>query len=196
MTLYKPSAATVAEVVGHAHTLQSALRPVWPEARLHGPAYAVRGVPGDNLALHRAVAHAPPGSVIAADVGGAPYGHWGEVLAVAAQTRGITGLLIDGSVRDVDELEALRFPVVARGIALSGTTKRHPGHGGATAVVGGRLVRSGDLVVADRDGCVVVPAADLAAVLHRARERDVAEQEVLTRIRAGETTLQIYGLPA
>jgi 4-hydroxy-4-methyl-2-oxoglutarate aldolase len=90
------------------------IRASWLGASVAGPAYTVRGSGGDNLALHRAVVAAPPGHVLVADLDDAAFGHWGEVLAVAAQRRGLLGLVIDGGVRDRDELRALGFPVFSR----------------------------------------------------------------------------------
>jgi 4-hydroxy-4-methyl-2-oxoglutarate aldolase len=98
-----------------------------PGAAVAGPAFTVQGAGGDNLALHRAVLAAPAGAVLVADLGGAAHGHWGEVLAVAALQRGIAGLVIDGGVRDVDQLRELGFPVFSRNNTVRGTRKLFPG---------------------------------------------------------------------
>src|SRR6185369_11381498 len=86
-------------------------------------------------------------------------GYWGEVLTTAAEARGITGLVIDACVRDVAALEAHGFPVFSAGIALPGAAKVGPGSVGGVAVVGGAHVATGDVVVGDRDGVTVIPAA-------------------------------------
>ena len=166
----------------------------WRGARVAGPAFTVQGAGGDNLALQRAIIEAPAGSVLVADCGGVDNGHWGEVLAVAAQVRGVAGLVIDGGVRDRDEQAALGFPVFSRGGTVRGTRKDVPGHLGVPVTVGGLVVRTGDLVVGDVDGIVVLPSDRVDAVLEAADARVAKEQDILTRLRAGQTTLAAYGL--
>src|ERR1700748_999243 len=109
--------ATLGESGGQG--LNSRIHAMWPGARFAGPAFGVRCGVGDNLALHAAVARAPRGSVLAATVAGdVSRGYWGEVLATAAQAAGIAALVIDGTVRDLERLAALEFPVFARGPSL------------------------------------------------------------------------------
>jgi 4-hydroxy-4-methyl-2-oxoglutarate aldolase len=171
-----------------------AVRAAWPGARIAAPAYTVQGAGGDNLALHHAVAAAPAGHVLVADLGGAPSGHWGEVLAVAARHRGLAGLVIDGGVRDVEEMRALGFPVFSRGSSVRGTRKLFAGALGVPIHVGGVRVATGDLVVGDADGVVVVPRHRVDAVLERADERIAQEQHILAALGSGATTLELYGL--
>ena len=186
--------ATLYEASGMDIALDPGLRPAWPGARLAGPAFTVRGTGGDNLALHRAVATAPAGHVLVADHHGAQHGHWGEILAVAAQVRGLPGLVIDGAVRDVDELRRLGFPVFARGISITRTGKKHPGILGVPITIGGVQIDKGDLVVADSDGAVAIPASHIQRVLDASDTRTATERCHLQAIRAGATTLQLYGL--
>jgi 4-hydroxy-4-methyl-2-oxoglutarate aldolase len=174
--------------------VDSAIRPSWPGARLAGPAFTVRGAGGDNLALHRAVAAAPSHHVLVADLDGAAYGHWGEVLAVAAQQRGILGLVIDGGVRDRQELQALNFSVFSRRDSVRGTGKQAPGQLNVPIVVGGVQVSTGDLVVGDVDGVVVLPSERVAAILDEADRRVAHEHDILNALRAGHTTLDLYQL--
>ena len=188
------ASATLYEASGMDVALDPALRPAWPGARLAGPAFTVRGAGGDNLALHRAVATAPPGHVLVADLQRAPHGHWGEVLAVAAQVRGLLGLLVDGAVRDVDELRRLHFPVFCRGISITWTGMKHPGALAVPVTVGGVEIHTGDLVVADADGAVAIPASQVERVLDAADACAATEQRHLQALRAGATTLQLYGL--
>lgn len=189
------STATLFEAsAGAAHACDPGLRPSWQDARVAGPACTVQGIGGDNLALHRAVAAAPAGSVLVVDLQGARHGHWGEILAVAAQQRGILGLVMDGGVRDTAEQAELGFPVFARHITVVGTGKDHPGTFDVPVRVGGVVVRSGDLVVGDADGVVVLPAEAVAETLDRSDERVAAEQRALAAIRGGVTTLEYYRL--
>jgi 4-hydroxy-4-methyl-2-oxoglutarate aldolase len=186
-------AATLGEVGGT--PLAARIRPVWPGARLAAPAFGVRCTPGDNLALHAAVARAPAGSALAVDVGIQPeLGYWGEVLTTAAVARGITGLVIDGCVRDVGALEAHAFPVFSTGIALPGATKRLPGGTGGTVTVGDVPVPTGDWLVGDVDGVTVVPAPRLDEVLAAGRARAERERALFEALRDGRTTVELLGL--
>lgn len=190
-TLYE---AAVAAAGPGAYAMDSRIRAAWAGARMAGPAFTVQGGGGDNLALQRAILAAPPGSVLVADVNGAPWGHWGAVLAVAAQVRGIAGLVIDGGVRDSVEMAAFGFPVFSRHLNVRGTRKLFRGALGVDVQVGGVTVRTGDLVVADADGVVVVPADVAARVVDTADERVAKEATIMDRLRAGESSLEVYGL--
>ena len=173
------------------------LRPVWPGARMVAPAFPVRCSPGDNLAVHVAVAAAPAGSALVVDVGEiAERGYWGEVLTTAAEARPLAGLVIDGCVRDTEALEAHRFPVFSTGVALAGASKCLPGSAGVAVPVAGVRVATGDWVVADHDGVVLVPAAQLEAVLAAGRARADKEQGLFRDLRRGATTLELLGLDA
>jgi 4-hydroxy-4-methyl-2-oxoglutarate aldolase len=173
------------------------MRPAWPGADLAAPAYPVGCTPGDNLAIHVAVTRAPAGSVLVVDVGDVPdRGYWGEVLTTAAMARGISGLVIDGGVRDVAALERLGFPAFSTRVALRGATKFARGTAGATRSVAGVPVAWGDWVVGDVDGVVVVPGADLGEVLKAGRARTAAEARYFDALRHGSTTVELLGLDA
>jgi 4-hydroxy-4-methyl-2-oxoglutarate aldolase len=149
---------------------------------------------GDNLALHNAVLAAPAGSVLVVDAQGAEHGHWGEVLAAAAQHRGISGLVIDGGVRDTAEMSQMGFPVFSRSVTVVGTVKDYPGEFGAPVRVGKLVVHTGDLIVGDADGVVVLPEAEAAAIVARADQRVADERRILAEIKAGKSTLELYRL--
>ncbi len=175
--------------------MPSRLHPVWPGARLAAPAYPVRCRPGDNLAVHVAVASAPVGRAIVVDVGDiAERGYWGEVLTTAAQARGLAGLVIDGCVRDLAALEAHGFPVFAVGAALPGATKREPGSAGVAIEVAGVRVEEGDWVVVDADGVVVVAGGRLGEVLDAGRARAEKEQRLFVELGKGATTVELLAL--
>lgn len=171
------------------------LRPAWPGARLAAPAFPVTCTPGDNLALHVAVTVAPPGSALVADVGELPErGYWGEVLTTAAEARHLTGLVIDGGVRDVSALEAHGFPVFATAVVLRGTTKLSPGTAGLGADIAGVRVEAGDWVVGDADGVVIIAAAAWDDVLANAEARARKEEGILDALRKGVSTLELLDL--
>jgi 4-hydroxy-4-methyl-2-oxoglutarate aldolase len=192
--LLRLGSATVYEASGADGGLDPGIGPAWPGARVCGPALPVACSPGDNLAIHRALEVAEPGVVLVVDARGHLAGYWGEVLAVAAQARRVAGLLIDGGVRDTDALERLAFPAFARGRSIHRTVKHEPGRVGEPVVVGGVLVRAGDVVVADADGVVVVRAERLAEVLDASLARVAKEERIMERLRGGELTLDLLGL--
>ena len=120
--LLRHGTSTLCEASGLPTALDYNIRPVWPGATLAGAAFPLRCAPGDNLAIHLAVAQAEPGDVLVVDGHGYIAGYWGEILTVAAQARGIAGLVIDGGVRDLAALESHKFPVFARGKVLGGSS--------------------------------------------------------------------------
>jgi len=186
-------AATLGE--SGARAMRARISPVWRGAELAAPAYPVRCTPGDNLAIHAAVVRAPSGAALVVDVGDVhELGYWGEVLTTAAQARGLAGLVIDGGVRDVRALERLRFPVFAPTVALRGTTKKAEGTTGIGIRCGGVAVDPADWVVGDDDGVVVVPGAEIDAVLDAARARAEREAAMFEALRGGTTTIDLLGL--
>jgi 4-hydroxy-4-methyl-2-oxoglutarate aldolase len=186
--------ATLYEASGIDCDLDPALRPSWPGARHCGPALTVRTGAADNLALHLALERADPGDVVVADARGLACGYWGEVLAVAAQVRGVAGLVIDGGLRDVDRLAELGFPAFSRFVAVRRTQKEVLGDIGGSVVVGGRTIARGDVIIADADGVVVLPRDRVEEISAAGAARVVKEERLLERIRAGETTPDLYGL--
>jgi 4-hydroxy-4-methyl-2-oxoglutarate aldolase len=194
--LLRLGSATVYEAAGAEGALDPAIAPMWPGARVCGPALPVQCSPGDNLAVHLALEAAEPGVVLVVDAHAHLAGYCGEVLAVAAQARGVLGLVMDGGVRDSDALERLRFPVFARGRSIARTVKHEPGRVGQPVVAGGALVRPGDVVVADADGVAVIRVERLGEVLEASRARVAKEEGVMERLRAGELTLDLLGLRA
>lgn len=187
--------ATLAEAWPAARLVEAPLRPVAPGMRLAGPALTVRCRPGDNLALHRAIAGARDGEVLVVDYGGSlGSGPFGEIMALACRMRGIAGMVIDGAVRDSAGIAELGFPVFARGLQIRGTSKRDGGEIGVPLTLGGAGIAPGDMVVADADAVIVIPAADTGPALAAAEARAEAEARIMERLRAGETTLTILGL--
>ena len=175
--------------------LHPRIRAAWSGAVVAGPAFTVSCAPGDNLAIHAAVARAPRGSVLAVSVGDDTVrGYWGEVLTTAAEAAGIVGLVIDGTVRDLGSLEKHRFPVFARGVGLRGASKTGPGATGGVIVLGEAKVAPGDWVVGDVDGVVAIPASSLGDCLAAGNARTAKEQAFFEQLRAGATTVALLGL--
>ena len=171
------------------------LAAMWRGAAVAGPAFTVECAPGDNLGVHMGVASAPRGSVLAVSVpGDLKRGYWGEVLTVAALSAGVTGLVIDGTVRDIEAIERRHFPVFARGAALPGASKYGPGSVGKQIVIGDAVVRPGDWLMADADGVVVVPYERLEACCEAAVQRAEKESAIFQRLQNGSTTIELLGL--
>jgi 4-hydroxy-4-methyl-2-oxoglutarate aldolase len=192
-TLLELGAATLGESGGR--PMRNRVRAAWPGASLAAPAYPVRCTPGDNLAIHVAIARAPAGHALVVSVGETrELGYWGEVLTTGGESRGLAGLVIDGCVRDVAALAAHGFPVFSTGIALPGATKQEAGTVGARALVGDVEVVMGDWVVGDVDGVTVVPGTTLDAVLTAARARAEKEDGFFRALRDGATTIELLGL--
>lgn len=188
------SAATLFET-GLAPALPVRIRSVAGPTSCVGRALTVSTASGHNLWLHRAVYLAEPGDVLVVNVGAyAEFGYWGDILSTAAIERGLAGLVIDGCARDKAEIDSLGFPVFARGLCVRGTGKDTSiGGVGSPVRLGPTTISTGDVVVADADGIVVISPENIAEARSRAAARDENENTVAERLKAGETTLEIYG---
>jgi 4-hydroxy-4-methyl-2-oxoglutarate aldolase len=178
--------STVYEGTGLDWWVDPKIRPVWKGAKTVGPAYTVQAKDGDNLALQRAVRVAPAGSVLVVEAGGREFGYWGEILSSIALLRGLAGLVIHGTVRDIDEIEQLQFPIFSTGVAMRHAGKKDPGTIGESITLAGRHVATGDIVVADTDGVVIVPQASVDTALVNAEARAEKERLRIESIRNGE----------
>jgi 4-hydroxy-4-methyl-2-oxoglutarate aldolase len=170
--------------------LERAIKPLFPEHpgmdRCFGPAITCACGPDDNMALAAAVALARPGDVIVCSTEGFEHGAvCGDLLAGIARNKGIAGLVTDGVLRDGAGLRDMGLPVFARGITPNSCVRSGPGSVGLPVVVGGRAVASGDLVIADEDGVVTVPLADLEAVAARLDEVRAGEAAMLAKVKGG-----------
>lgn len=188
--------ATLYEAAGHRGMVDPTIRPAWPGARLCGVVATVECPPGDNLMLHHAVAAAEPGTVIVANLGSYLLtGAWGEILTVAAQAAGVAGLAVDGAVRDIGAIAEHEFPVFSRGLAIGACTKDRIGKLGTPIQFGGVTVRSGDIIVGDADGLVIIEQDRADAIYEAALGRRQKEAEMMAKLRQGKTTIELLGLP-
>jgi 4-hydroxy-4-methyl-2-oxoglutarate aldolase len=187
-------AATLHEAAGRVGALPSGIKPVHPEYRIAGPAFTVRCPPGHNLAIHYALLEAKPGDVLVVDVGdGFEFGYWGEVLSEAGKACGLAGVVIHGCVRDKTEIGLVGFPVFSTGLCIRGTGKATEGAAlGEPIWVGDVRIQTGDLVVGDIDGVVVLESSTVSDVLAAAADRTERESQIIQKIRDGESTVDIY----
>jgi len=187
--------STIHEAMGRLGLMRPYIRPVYPGAKLCGTAVTVLLQPGDNWMMHVAAELIQPGDVlVAACTTESEDGFFGDLLATSLRARGAAGLVIDGGVRDVATLQEMDFPVFSRAINSKGTVKATLGSVNIPVVCANALVNPGDVVVADADGVVVVPAARAADVAAAAQKREDNEESKRRRFAAGELGLDIYSM--
>jgi 4-hydroxy-4-methyl-2-oxoglutarate aldolase len=187
--------ATVYEAGGRRGYVDADLIQVVPGSRVAGPARTVRCGQDDNLMVHAVMAEVQPGEVIVLTMPEPrPVALVGELLATQAHAHGAAGMLIDASIRDLEELVELGLPIWARWVRVRGAVKDTPGTIGDPVQVGGATIRPGDVVVLDADGAAVVEYERVDEVLAASCER--AERELVKRAKlaAGKLSYDLDGL--
>jgi regulator of RNase E activity RraA len=168
--------------------MDAGMQPVWRSPRVIGAALTVWCHAGDNLMLHKALSLAVPGDIVVMNTQGGGNSGFGELLATSALKMGVRAVIVDGTVRDADGLQAMALPVYARGLCPNGCNKDGAGEVGAIVACGGVAVRPGDVVIADRDGVTVVPLEDAEEVARLASDQIVREEKRLSEIGRGVLT--------
>jgi 4-hydroxy-4-methyl-2-oxoglutarate aldolase len=180
-------AATVFDCSDRAGDMAPDVRALFRGARIAGPAYTVKCPPGELTPVRRAVDAAPAGSVLVIECGGHQEAAlWGGAGSIAAQRRGLAGVVTNGRTRDSAQIGQLRFPVFCAGTSVRGATRQQPGWTGVEVTVGGITIRPGDFLVGDDDGVVVVARERATAVLQLARKKSQVQAAREERLRAGE----------
>ncbi|GAB7055539.1 MULTISPECIES: RraA family protein [unclassified Paenibacillus] len=182
-------------LTGNEHAMTANIKPLDRRFKLCGPALTVKCHPGDNLMLHLAVASAKPGDVLVATTNQHyEAGYWGEILTIAAMERNIKGLVIDGSVRDIEQIIDFGFPVFTHSVSIKKAEKKNTGRLNAPIVAGGTVVHPGDIILADASGVAVVPSNRLEEIVRAAQEKAEFEKTVIEQLKQGKLTADLFDL--
>jgi regulator of RNase E activity RraA len=180
------SSAQVADSMSRLGAMDTGIKPIWPSPRIIGAALTVWCHAGDNLMLHKAISMAAPGDIVLMNTqGNITNSGFGELVATSAVKIGVRGVIVDGTVRDAEALQALALPVYARWLCANGCNKDGPGEVGAIISCGGVAVRPGDIIIADRDGVAVVPLEDAVEVAKLAAAQVEREERRMAEIKKG-----------
>jgi 4-hydroxy-4-methyl-2-oxoglutarate aldolase len=195
--LARLGSATVYEAGGRGGYVDADLHQVVPASRAAGPARTVVCGQDDNLMVHAVMAEVQPGEVIVLTMPEPrPVALVGDLLATQAQQAGAAAILVDASIRDVEELAEMGLPIWARWVRVKGARKDTPGQINVPVTVGGAAINPGDVLVLDADGVAVVPQDRVAEVLEASLAREEKERVKRAKLQAGEKSYELDGLRA
>jgi RraA family protein len=179
--------ANISDCMARMTAAGTRLRPMHKSGTLAGPALTVKTRPGDNLMIHKALTLAQPGDVIVVDGGGdLSNALFGEIMVASALKIGVAGVVLNGAVRDCEEIGQGTFPLYAAGVTHRGPYKDGPGEVNVPIAIDGMVIHPGDLIVGDADGLLCVPYDDVEAVLAATHKKMELEKVMLADIAAGK----------
>ncbi len=195
--LARLGSATVYEAGGRGGYVDADLFQAVPGSRAAGPARTVVCGQDDNLMVHAVMAEAQPGEVLVLTMPEPrPVALVGDLLATQAQVAGVAAILVDASIRDVEELAEMGLPIWARWVRVNGARKDTAGQINVPVTVGGATINPGDVLVLDADGVAVVSATRVSAVLEASLAREQKERVKRAQLQAGEKSYELDGLRA
>lgn len=166
--------------------VDSTIRPYYQSGTLAGRAFTVKSRPGDNLLIHKAISMASNGDVIVVEAGGdTTNAVLGEIMVRLGIKNKIEGFVIDGAIRDSDDIYRLNYPVFAKGVTHRGPYKDGPGKINVPIQLGGAVINPGDMIVGDMDGIAVVPKDEVTEVAKKVKLTEEREKNVLKSIEQG-----------
>lgn len=185
----------ISDCLNRYYGMNAKIKPILRGVRLCGPALTIQSMAGNNLMSHLALTFAEPGDVLVIDARGyLGNAVWGGVQTVYAAKRGVAGLVVDGAVRDIEDIRRIRFPVFCKGVTPAGPHKGWSDSVNVPIQCGGIPVLPGDLVVGDDDGVAVVPSELIKEVYEESLERMKKEKSWLKKIEKGHSSLDAVGL--
>lgn len=189
------ASANASDALNKTNTMDAAIKSVNPGKGVAGRAYTVDCYPGSIITCHKALGEVEPGQILVINGHGDPSGAmWGGLMSLEAIQRGVAGVVVDGAVRDVDTIRELGLPVFARHITPCVGSNRAVGSTGNPIVCGGVIVRTGDLIIADDDGVVVVPEERMEEVLQRIAAIVEKEKGIAEKVRSGAHIADLLGM--
>lgn len=187
--------ATIHEAQGRLGALSSRIKPIDRNMSLCGPAFTVESAPRDNIMLQLAIHYAKAGDVIVVSAGEyEEAGSFGDVLGNACVAKGIAGVVTDTGVRDTADLIKLGLPVFSLSVSIKGTVKETLGQVNGNIIVGGQVIRPGDIIRGDADGLVTVRKEDAAEVARKSAAREEAEAGYIEAYKSGRTIIDVCNL--
>ena len=181
-------AANIADCMGRLSAVSSEIRLLSSPLQeiMVGTALTVKARPGDNLMIHKALNMAGPGDVIiVSNEGDRTQALVGEIIVTYAQHKGISGLVLDGPIRDIGAISGMNIPVYGTGFTPGGPFKEGPGEVNVPIACGGIQVEPGDIVLADKDGVIIIPRVDAAELLDQARKFSAGDYEKVVAAENG-----------